>query len=240
MHKDERFPCKTDHLIFLVLWSSQVCTTEFNALRFQCSCQIQLKIAIIGLSFSTRGKRKSFSLHLGRLGYHITKAERDGKASFHSAFPLSASEMHLLQDVCSAGRRISLVELKRKKNQKCKLMLLYVWFTVGIGVGVRKNTTENVPWLCVKKKGLLLIINEVLPYWKLQTKFSCVHTSKTMKASSKRYVLAFLSVWLAQLWKRFFSSVFTNCCWQPWFSSPTPRPMSRPSLIKSLLRKHAV
>ena len=81
---------------------------------------IQLKIAIIGLSFSTRGKRKSFSLHLGPLGYHITKAERDGKASFSSAFPLGASEMHLLQDVCSAGWRISLVELKRKKKSKMR------------------------------------------------------------------------------------------------------------------------
>lgn len=110
------------------------------------------EVAFTGLSFLTRGIRKSFSLHLGRLGYHITKAERDGKASFSSAFPLSASEMHLLQDVCSAGWRISLVELKRKKYQKCKLIFLYFWFTVGIGEGVRKNTTENVPWLCVKKK----------------------------------------------------------------------------------------
>jgi len=100
------------------LMGPQVCTTEFNALRFQRSCQIQLKIAITGLSFSTRGIRKSFSLHLGCLGYHITKAERDGKASFSPAFPLSGSEMHLLQDVCSAGWRISLVELKRKKKTK--------------------------------------------------------------------------------------------------------------------------
>lgn len=41
---------------------------------------------------------------------------------------------------------------KKKKNQKCTLMLLYFWFTVGIGVGVRKNTTKNVPWLCVKQQ----------------------------------------------------------------------------------------
>ena len=76
------------------------------------------EVAITGLSFLTQGIKKSFSLHLGRLGYHIAKAERDGKASFSSAFPLTASEMLLLQDVCSAGWRISLVELKRKKKSK--------------------------------------------------------------------------------------------------------------------------
>ena len=45
-------------------------------------------------------------------------------------------------------------------------MLLYVWFSVGIGVGVRKNTTEKCALTLCKKKtvGLLLIINEVLPY----------------------------------------------------------------------------
>ena len=140
---------------------------------------IQLKIAIIGLSFSTRGKRKSFSLHLGPLGYHITKAERDGKASFSSAFPLGASEMHLLQDVCSAGWRISLVELKRKKKSKMRahviVRLVYCEYR---GRGTKKYHWKCALTLCKKKPvGLLLIINEVLPYWKLQTKFSCVHTS---------------------------------------------------------------
>lgn len=163
MHKDEQCLYKTDHLIFLVLWSLQVCTIEFNALRFQCSCQIQLKIAIIGLSFSTRGKRKSFSLHLGRLGYHITKAERDGKASFSSAFPLSASEMHLLQVVCSAGWRILLVELKRKKNQKCKLCYCIsglLWYR---GRGTKKYHWKCALALCKTTMGLLFIVNEVLP-----------------------------------------------------------------------------
>lgn len=44
----------------------------------------------------------------------------------------------------------SWTEKKKKSKMQAHVTVFLVY--CGIGVGVRKNTTENVPWLCVKQQ----------------------------------------------------------------------------------------
>ena len=177
MHKDERFQCKTDHLIFLVLWFSQFWTTEFNALRFQCSCQIQLKIAIIGLSFSTRGKRKSFSPSRSSWLPHNKGGKR------RKSFLQFCFSSQCLGNAFTSGCLLSWMENITSWTAKKKKSKMQAHVTVFlVYCGYRGRGTKKYHWKCAltlykTTMGLLLIITEVSPYWKIQTKFSCVHTS---------------------------------------------------------------
>lgn len=75
-----------------------------------------------------------------------------------------SSQMHLLQVVCSAGWRILLVELKRKKKSKMHahvtVFLVYCGYR---GRGTKKYHWKCALTLCKTTMGLLLIVNEVLP-----------------------------------------------------------------------------
>ena len=70
----------------------------------------------------------------------------------------------------------SWTEKKKKSKMQAHVTVFLVY------CGYRGRGTKKYHWKCAltlrkTTMGLLLIITEVSPYWKIQTKFSCVHTS---------------------------------------------------------------